>query len=151
MKGKRVGLFLSAMFCVALLTGCLATTMNNGASSCDEISQPFVDVMKCENKFIQDILANTNMGTIYAEVCFVEGLLGTRIALLPADFVNGLNEIKKIIEKAGGPYTNDKFSECNLMKVHGIRWRMADNLVQEAFRQYAPKIIQYLPVWMLFQ
>jgi hypothetical protein len=137
--------------CITVSTQGQNTTIavkENGKS----LAQPFIDVMKAENEFIEEILANTSMKTIHAEICFVEGLLGeARIELMPAVFGNGLQEIKAIIEEAGGVESQENFSECDLMRVHGIRWRMADALVQQAFRQYAPKVIQYLPVWLLFQ
>lgn len=148
---KNLLAILAAIALIAVGAGCV-TTGNPNSGEAASIAQPFIDVMQAENAFVEEILANTSMRTIYAEVCFVEGLLGVaRLELMPAQFGNGLKDIKTIIEEAGGVESTEKFSDCDLMRVHGIRWRMADVLVQQAFRQYAPKVIQYLPMWLLFQ
>jgi len=75
---------------------------------------------------------------------FIRGALGERIAEFPAQFISAIDELDKIANK------EDQLTDYDLGYSLGLRVRTLEALVQDALKQFAPNVLEYLPFPLKF-
>ena len=137
MKTKSLIIVVLGMF---LLAGCAGNS---------HIAKPVTDLMAAENQFVLDVLEYSNPTVMAAEMAFFRALLGPRIVNFKCCIKEGFDAIDDILLDDAG-LVNGRITEMDIMEVHGIRWLMLSEGLEEMIEQYAPDVLRYLPAFFLF-
>ena len=72
----------------------------------------------------------------------IRSALGSNITQLPQQTVTALDEMDRIVSGK----RPDKLTDNELGQILGLKIRLVAPLIQQALKQYAPEVLQYLPV-----
>ena len=137
MKTKSIlALLLGMMF----LAGC-------GTNS--HVAKPVTDLMDMENQFVRDVLEHSDPAIMAAEMAFFKELLGPRINNFKCCVKEGFDVINEILLDDAG-IVKESITEIDTMRIHGIRWLMLSEGLEDMIEQYAPDVLRYLPAFFLF-
>ena len=75
---------------------------------------------------------------------FIRGSLGPRLDEFPAQFILAMTELDELTAK------NDEPTDFDLGYSLGLRVRTLEALVQDALKQFAPDVLNYLPFPLKF-
>lgn len=115
----------------------LAMVMFSGCSQIYELTQ------KTTTIDLQNAEASRNMAKAFLLTWklnsgFIRGALGPNMGSLPAQTVAAMDELDKLAEK-------QDLNDYDLGYSLGLRVRMLGQIVNEAFKIYAPEILKYVP------
>lgn len=72
----------------------------------------------------------------------IRSALGPNITQLPQQTVTALDDMDRIVSGK----RPDKLTDNELGQILGLKIRLVAPLIQQALKQYAPEVLQYLPV-----
>ena len=119
-----------------------------GLTSCGAIRKDLINLSESDIKNAETtrIVAQNMLKTWQINSGFILGVLGDRINELPASVFNAFKDLNDLSLR----YQNGTLSDFELGYSVGIRIRILSAIVQQAIKQYAPEILQYLPSLLAF-